>query len=267
MSLAQKMAPHADIWRRAALLGLLCVTLGAIATSETLHSILLSALSESKDVIEHYPTAGGFLFVFCAALSAMLAFVSVAVIVPIAVFSWGAPASLLLLWVGWIVGGALSFVAGRAFGRPMLRWAGTSARLQKFESYVHRDMPFFVVLLFQAAVPSEIPGYLLGAVGYRFDRYLLALAIVELPFAAATILLSESLVAKRALTLLVGRSAADRCEHRCNSFAEATVVGRTRPGLDSYANAGVGRSSMPIVFSGTIETLWLSHRERRLSIQ
>jgi len=201
MSLIQKMSPHADLWRRAALLGLLCVAIGAIATSETLHSILMGVLSESKEVIEHYPTAGGFLFVLCAALSAMLAFASVAVIVPVAVFTWGPTASLLLLWSGWIVGGTLSFAVGRAFGRPMLRWAAPTATLQKFESHVHRDMPFFVVLLFQAAVPSEIPGYLLGTVGYRFDRYLLALAIVELPFAAATIAMSESLVANRAWTL------------------------------------------------------------------
>jgi uncharacterized membrane protein YdjX (TVP38/TMEM64 family) len=185
----------------------MCVAIGAIATSETLHSILLGVLSESKDIIEQYPTAGGFLFVFCAALSAMLAFISVAVIVPIAVFTWGAPASLLLLWLGWIIGGALSFSIGRAFGRPMLRWAAPTATLQKFESHVHRDMPFFAVLLFQAAVPSEIPGYLLGTVGYRFDRYLLALAIVELPFAAATILLSESLVANRTWTLWMSAAA------------------------------------------------------------
>ncbi len=204
MLLSQKMAPHADIWRRAVLLCLLCVAIGAIATSEALHSLLLGILSESKEVIERYPTAGGLLFVFCAALSAMLAFVSVAVIVPIAVFTWGAPVSMLLLWFGWILGGALSFAAGRAFGGPLLRWAVSPRTLQKFESHVHRDMPFFIVLLFQAAVPSEIPGYLLGTVGYRFDRYLLALAIAELPFAAATIALSESLVANRAWTLWTG---------------------------------------------------------------
>jgi uncharacterized membrane protein YdjX (TVP38/TMEM64 family) len=85
----------------------------------------------------------------------------------------------------------------------MLRWAVPASALQKFESHVHRDMPFYVVLLFQAAVPSEVPGYLLGTVGYRFDRYLIALAIAELPFAAATILLSESLVANRAWTLWI----------------------------------------------------------------
>jgi uncharacterized membrane protein YdjX (TVP38/TMEM64 family) len=207
MSLAKKMAPHADIWRRAVLLCLLCVAIGAVASSETLHTMLLDVLSESKQVIESYPTAGGFLFVLCAALSAMLAFVSVAVIVPIAVYTWGAPTSMVLLWVGWMLGGALSFALGRVFGRPLLRWAVSSETLQKFESHVHRDMPFAVVLLFQAAVPSEIPGYLLGTVGYRFDRYLLALAIAELPFAAATIWLSESIVASRLWTFVGGGAA------------------------------------------------------------
>ena len=204
MSLVKKMAPHADLWRRAALLCLLCIAIGAIATSDTLHSILLGVLTESKDVIGRYPTAGAFLFVLCSALSAMLAFISVAVIVPIAVFTWGTTISMLLLWLGWIAGGALSFAAGRGFGRPLLRWAVSEATLQKFESHVHRDMPFLVVLLFQAAVPSEIPGYLLGTVGYRFDRYLLALAIAELPYAFATVVLSESLVGNRSWMLLTG---------------------------------------------------------------
>src|SRR5690242_13738197 len=113
MSFLKKMAPHADIWRRAMLLCFLCLVIGAIAASDALHSFLLGILSESKEVIERYPTAGGLLFVLCAALSAMLAFVSVAVIVPIAVFTWGASVSMLLLWVGWILGGALSFAAGR----------------------------------------------------------------------------------------------------------------------------------------------------------
>ncbi len=198
------MAPHADLWRRAALLCLMCVAIGGLVTSETLHSILLGILSESKSVIEHYPIAGAFLFVLCAALSAMLAFVSVVVIVPVAVYTWGMPMSLALLWIGWIAGGALSYAIGRAFGRPILSWAVSAATLQKFESHVHRDMPFFVVVLFQVAVPSEIPGYLLGTVGYRFDRYLLALAIAELPIAAATILLGESVVASRFWTMWLG---------------------------------------------------------------
>jgi uncharacterized membrane protein YdjX (TVP38/TMEM64 family) len=120
------------------------------------------------------------------------------------VFTWGAPLSLFLLWLGWILGGALSFAAGRAFGRPLLRWTVSAKTLQKFQSHVHRDMPFVVVLLFQLAIPSEIPGYLLGTVGYRFDRYLLALAIAELPMAFATIMLSESLVRSGAWALWSG---------------------------------------------------------------
>ena len=36
---------------------------------------------------------------------------------------------------------------------------------------------FPLVLLFQLAVPSEIPGYVLGALRYHFGKYLAARAI------------------------------------------------------------------------------------------
>jgi uncharacterized membrane protein YdjX (TVP38/TMEM64 family) len=51
---------------------------------------------------------------------------------------------------------------------------------------------FAHILLFQAAVPSEIPGYVLGILRYSFPLYLAALAITELPYAIATVYLGES---------------------------------------------------------------------------
>jgi len=51
---------------------------------------------------------------------------------------------------------------------------------------------FIHILLFQAAVPSEIPGYVLGILRYRFVFYLTALAITELPYAIAAVYLGES---------------------------------------------------------------------------
>jgi hypothetical protein len=39
------------------------------------------------------------------------------------------------------------------------------------------------VLLFQVAMPSEVPGYMLGIARYQFLNYILILGMVELPFA------------------------------------------------------------------------------------
>jgi uncharacterized membrane protein YdjX (TVP38/TMEM64 family) len=52
------------------------------------------------------------------------------------------------------------------------------------------------------ALPSEIPGYLLGLVKYPLKTYLLALSIAELPYTLATVLLGDSLLNKRGYTLL-----------------------------------------------------------------
>ena len=41
-------------------------------------------------------------------------------------------------------------------------------------------------------VPSEIPGYVLGILRYRFSLYLTALAITELPYVIGVIYLGES---------------------------------------------------------------------------
>jgi uncharacterized membrane protein YdjX (TVP38/TMEM64 family) len=52
------------------------------------------------------------------------------------------------------------------------------------------------------ALPSEVPGYLLGLVRYRFAKFVTALSLAELPFALATIYLGASFIERRALVFL-----------------------------------------------------------------
>jgi len=204
MSTIRRLADRANIWRRGILLVLLCIGIAGVAASNVPHEFLTRILFESRVVIEQYPNVGAMLFVLCAAFSAMLAFVSIAIIVPIAVYTWGAPMTLAMLWIGWIVGGILSYAAGSAFGRPVLKWAVSDAIMKKFEARIHADISFGLVLLFQLALPSEIPGYLLGIARYPFKKYLLALSIAELPYAAATVYLSEGLVESSVGSILIG---------------------------------------------------------------
>ncbi len=88
------------VWRRAAFLALLCIALAALATSTDLHRALLEVLEASREVIVTRPVSGALLFVLLAAISAMFAFVSIAVVIPLAVYVWGNALSLLLLWIG-----------------------------------------------------------------------------------------------------------------------------------------------------------------------
>ena len=187
---------------------MLCLVLAAVAASGTLHAALLEVLAASKDVIVENPVLGALLFVLLAAVSAMFAFVSIAILVPVAVYVWGEPLSMLLLWVGWIMGGAAAYGIARLLGRRFVQWLTTDSALNRLEHRLRPDTPFSLILILQLGLPSEIPGYLLGLVRYPFGRYLLALAIVEVPYTIATIYLGAGLVdARGGLVLAIGLSA------------------------------------------------------------
>ena len=49
----------------------------------------------------------------------MVAFFSVAVLTPVAIAAWGTGVCLVLLWLGWFLGGAVAFFIGRFFGRSV----------------------------------------------------------------------------------------------------------------------------------------------------
>lgn len=190
------------VWRRAAALLVLCLALAAVASSESLHAALLDVLEAGEQIIHMHPILGATLFVVFAAVSAMIAFVSVAVVVPVAIYSWGQGLTILLLWLGWILGGACAYGTARYLGRSVVRWLTAEAGLKRLESAVNGQTPFSLVLLLQLALPSEIPGYLLGLVRYPLPRYLAALALAELPYAMATILLGASFLERRSGLLL-----------------------------------------------------------------
>jgi len=195
-------ADRRAVWRRAAALVVLCLVLAAIASSEDLHAALLAVLAEGEQIVRAHPVPGAILFVVFAAVSAMIAFVSVAVVVPVAIYTWGEGASILLLWSGWTLGGACAYGIARFLGRRVVRWLTAEAGLRRLESAVNERTPFSLVLLLQLALPSEIPGYLLGLARYPLSRYLLALALAELPYAFATVLLGASFLERRTGLLL-----------------------------------------------------------------
>lgn len=191
------------VWRRAVVLAVLCIVLVILVTSDGLHAALLDMLAVIEQSIARHPVLGAVAFVAFAALSAMFAFVSVAVIVPAAVFAWGEPLSLLLLWVGWGLGGVGSYGIGRLPGRAVVRWLTAGAALRRLERHIGRNAPFGLVVLLQLALPSEIPGYVLGLVRYRFGSYLVALGLAELPYALITVYLGAGIIERRGGLILV----------------------------------------------------------------
>jgi uncharacterized membrane protein YdjX (TVP38/TMEM64 family) len=188
--------------RRVLLVLLLCGVVAVIAASDTLHGPLERLLAVTERMIAANPIAGATLFVLFAALSGMLAFFSSAMIVPVAVYAFGPLPSAAMLWFGWILGGALTYALGRWLGRPIARRL-TAKGLARYEQRISRDTPFGLVALFQLAMPSEVPGYVLGLVRYSFLRYILVVAAGELPYAIGTVLLGQSFIERRVLPFVV----------------------------------------------------------------
>jgi uncharacterized membrane protein YdjX (TVP38/TMEM64 family) len=191
--------------RRVAVLFALVVAATLVAAIEPLHRAARSAVTAAEPVIREHAVFGAVLFVVLSALSAMVVFFSTAVITPIAVEAFGPGLALLLLWLGWILGGLAAFAIGRLFGHRVVALFVDSRRLSEYEQRASSLGTFGRVLLFQLAVPSEIPGYVLGLAGCRFRTFAPAMAVGELPFAIGAVYLGESFLDRNyALLLAIG---------------------------------------------------------------
>jgi uncharacterized membrane protein YdjX (TVP38/TMEM64 family) len=111
--------------------------------------------------------------------------------------------------LGWILGGAVAYGIARYLGRPVVDWLTTNRALNRVERRIRPGTPFHLILLFQLGLPSEIPGYILGLAKYPFGKFLLALALAELPYTIATVYLGAGFVSARGgMVLAVGLSIA-----------------------------------------------------------
>jgi len=180
----------------------LVAVVGLIAASDALHGRTHDLVAAIEPTIADFPLLGMTAFVLLAMASAMLAFFSSALFVPVGIYAWGATVCFLLLWLGWFLGGVASFVVGRSVGRVIVERIIGSDRLSRLEARVRQDARFVHIVLFQAMLPSEIPGYVLGSMRYRFAPFALALALVELPYAIGTIYIGDSFLDGRGWLLV-----------------------------------------------------------------
>jgi uncharacterized membrane protein YdjX (TVP38/TMEM64 family) len=186
------MAHRRYLRRHLLTIGLLIVVAGLVAASDTLHNRTEEIIYWTEGLISQAPVLGMFVFILLAMLSAMVAFFSSALLAPIAVYTWGKTACFVLLWSGWFLGGIVSFCIGRFLGRSAASTIIGADKVASWEGQINERAKFRHVLMFQAIVPSEIPGYVLGILRYRFLLYAAALALTELPYAVATVYLGES---------------------------------------------------------------------------
>jgi uncharacterized membrane protein YdjX (TVP38/TMEM64 family) len=187
---------------RAVALLLLVGAAAAVAASDSMHALVERLVARVALLVGDHLVAGAVAYVLLSAASAMLFFFSTAVITPLAVEVFGPLPAVLLLWLGWVLGGVAAYAVGRFLGRRVATWFVSAERLQEYEARAARLVAFRHVLLFQLAVPSEVPGYVLGLAGCRFRRFLAGMALAELPFAVGAVFLGESFL-RRNLPALV----------------------------------------------------------------
>jgi len=187
-------SPSARSWSRAVVVVLICTSVALLLSVDAVYDGLRRTLSAAEPLIVQHPYLGAISFVLLAALSAVLAFFSSALLLPAAIVAWGNSITLALLWLGWLLGGACTYALGRGLRRPGNEMARAPGELGFYVERVSGNATFALVLLLCLALPSELPGYLCGYLGVRFRTYLGALALAELPYAAGAVLLGEGVV-------------------------------------------------------------------------
>jgi uncharacterized membrane protein YdjX (TVP38/TMEM64 family) len=167
-----------------------------------IHTQLLSWLGAAEPLIRDNPKLGMLIFVLLAAVSALLAFFSSALLIPVAVYVWGPVTCVVLLWGGWLVGGIVAYLVGRNLGRPVVRAVLGPGTLARYEGWVRSGAGFVPVFLLQLAIPSDVAGYLFGLVRCRVRVFLPALAAAEVPYAIGAVYLGVSFLERDVLPLV-----------------------------------------------------------------
>jgi uncharacterized membrane protein YdjX (TVP38/TMEM64 family) len=189
-------------------LALLIVLAVLLVLAQPVHSWLLSLFDAADAVVRQQPLWGMVVFVLLAALSAMLAFVSSAVLVPAAIHVWGPAVCFLLLWLGWFLGALAAYALGRYAGRPLVERLVRPGTLQRYESWARSGKSLVPILLLQLAVPSDLAGYVFGLVRCRLPVFLSALALAEIPYALGAVYLGTSFLQRRIASLVLLGTAA-----------------------------------------------------------
>jgi len=202
-SAAATPTPSVRSWSRAVVFVLICTSVALLLSVDAVYGGLQQLLSAAEPLIAEHRYLGAVVFVALAAVSAILAFFSSALLLPAAVYAWGNTVTLGLLWLGWLLGGMCTYALGRGLRRPQGKAPAIPRQLDFYLQRVQGEVTFVLVLLLHLAMPSEIPGYLCGYLGVRRRIYVSALALAELPFAVGAVMLGDGVV-NRQIGWLVG---------------------------------------------------------------
>ncbi|HEU5304042.1 MAG TPA: VTT domain-containing protein [Gemmatimonadales bacterium] len=188
--------------RRVIVLVLVVVLAVLLMLARPAHAWLLALFADAESAIRQRESWGMVLFVSLAAVSAMFAFVSSAILVPVAIYVWGPVVCFLLLWTGWFLGGLAGYTIGRYLGRPVVERLARPGALARYEGWARSGKSLVPVLMIQIGVPSDLASYVFGLVRCRFGLFVIALALAEIPYALGAVYLGTSFLERRIVPLV-----------------------------------------------------------------
>ena len=153
---------------------------------------LLAMVVWVGETIRDAPVVGAVVFFFASACSVLFLFFSSALLVPSAVLAWGKGLTFVLLALGWLSGWMATYVIGRFFRDRAFIEKKLGEQRFDFLALRSEELPFSLVLIIICSLPAEIVGYALGAARYPFRYFLLALTLVEIPFAFLIVFIGEA---------------------------------------------------------------------------
>ncbi len=172
-------------------------------SSVSLQNYFYDVVLIMENYAENHELMAFFVFIFFSVFSAMFFMFSSIWLVPAAIFIWGEFLTANFLFVSWIIGAALSYSIARYAGYLVFDKIISSGKISRYRDFFRDEEGFWMIFLLRLVLPSEIPGYAMGVIGYNFGKYLLATALAELPYAFLTVFLIDSIINQEPTTLII----------------------------------------------------------------
>jgi len=182
------------------LVGIVVLAFALFLVSDKIAIALYGAIFWIESAIISHPLLGAIAFFLFSVISAIFAFASTILLIPSAILVWGMPLTFFMLLGGWIMGTIITYWIGSKLARPALAFFATEKKLSYYEHLISQEARFWMILLFCLAVPSEIPGFILGAMRYDFTKFVSAIIVTETVYALGSVLIAQNILDKEILS-------------------------------------------------------------------
>jgi uncharacterized membrane protein YdjX (TVP38/TMEM64 family) len=168
-----------------------------IYASASLQNTVINSVNSLGDYFRENRILGGLIFFGISVIAVLISPFSSLPLIPSAVLAWGSFLTFFLLFIGWIIGGIATYLAGSYSRDKIIKHFFSLEKIEYYKKRISARSQFWLVFLFRLAIPSEIAGYTLGIIRYQFGKYLLATFLAELPFALFVVYSSSILLSGR----------------------------------------------------------------------